>query len=635
MQGGIPDGEYDLDFSGLFRAGQNDIFGLKYGFKPDTIDGDFPSQLYMAKDDWFLVSNSKVSAKAVSSNYHNDEKIYFNGKRGQSMSPTVPSTSMSNQGSSGLNITESGSVPMVNELLFSFDSVSKSFQVNPFDGFVKMNKSREPKKIQEKISKIRKDTKKVGRSQLFIDSFLNKYDHTQSMAKKTPRSPIKMIDPIKVSAKESHNKPSYNMILSKISPMRRTTSAPHNALYPSLKSPSLSAPSPTSIIPSPTRSTPTSPYINSPRLNSPLINSPKLNPAYEDRQKPTTTHIIKPKTVSPSLPTVKPSYPAATREITPNGGTGVRKAQKSVLLRKAERAMGISSGAIYKPRKKEPTAPVAIKKPVLSNTATLKKTESKAVRLLPEREMKEARPEQTSFELVLTPPIAKYTSPLEKKSGESKIQDSLIGDEEFDNFADELEQEIVKESQECEVPAAPKPSNHLEKKKVKENEALNLPSKPDEEPIDNGDDSLMEFSDWDDTDAVGEVILQNGNDDNGISGFNLIIEDDPLKSKRENEKEMEMRRKEEQEEMIAFEKEIERRQQEKAQLAQEQRENPRKEKEPNQKLRPTKTTPTRKKSVAVENAVYPNSNDNDQELEAELNKAFDDIQFDEEMSEEE
>lgn len=46
MKDQIPDGEYDIDFSGVFAAHQSDVFGIRYGFIPDTIDKSFKSLLY-------------------------------------------------------------------------------------------------------------------------------------------------------------------------------------------------------------------------------------------------------------------------------------------------------------------------------------------------------------------------------------------------------------------------------------------------------------------------------------------------------------------------------------------------------------------------------------------------------------
>lgn len=637
MVNDIPDGEYDLDFSGLFRTKKDDIFGLKYGFKPDTIDDEHPSQLHIdSNNNWYLASKSKMSAKAVTPSHNEHEKIYFMGTSGHSIAASAMSASGSSLSASSM--IENMSISSINDLLLSFDSAGKKFHVNSIENFVKMTKSREPKRVHDLISKIRKTSSSTSQSP-FIDSFMLKVNQNQGSQKKAPKSPIRIIDPPPIASKQTNKKvqPGYNKLLSKISPVRRSTPIPTQSSATSARPQATAYKSPTPNLPSPTK------------LHS--------------GSSPTTA------SKRPPPPRLQNSPAPTSRPIgaTGNGGTGVRKPQKSLLLRKAERAVGINNGAINKPRR-EITPSIDVRKTLNTVNAVRKQPISKQhmVNLIPERKMKESRPEQTTFELVLTPPVANFpnlesptkSEPDSKYESEIKSPMSLVSDEDFENFADELELEMNEESEvgDAAMTSQEPVTTKRDSKVVSDSpESSVKQSTMDVDMADDDGDFDMDFSDWDDTDAVNEV-NPNTAGSKGISGFNLIIEDDPLKNIRDNEKELERRRQQELKEKMEFEREVERRQQEKklqekldakkSQQAQARKaiasrtagKTVASKTVPRQPTQTQNQTQQKLESVDMPTAkrnASTSSINQDRELEAELDKAFDDIQFDEDMSEEE
>lgn len=566
----IPDGEYNIDFSGLFRSQKGDFFGVKYSFKPDTIDEHQPSQLYIDDENWYLVSEAKASEKSVSTNF-NQDKVYFEGKCAQCNTLS----SVQNQATSGLNIIDNGSVSQINEVLLSFDPISKSFELNPFDGCVKLNKSREPRLIYNRISKIKKPMGNFKHT-LFLDSFLEKFNNQQM---RTIKSPIKLVDHIRANRKEA--KPSYNQILSKLSPVRRNAPTFPSIASPNLNSPTFSIPSPTISIPSPTRS----PHSSS-------SNSSKLTTSSSTYDKTTTN------SNSPTSSSTKPlSSNTSLRSKTaiPNGGTGTKKTQKSLLLRKAERAIGLNTTTNPKLKKSEHAPAPYIRKPVSKNPIVTKKKEIKNTHIVLEREMKEAKPDQTTFELVLLPP--------EPKSVEINVTQPAKTN--TDNAAKNIATKTI---------SKPEVEPNVENKDSTSYGMIDLPT---QEVKDFSDDFEMDFSDWDDNDVIGTTAFSP---DGLGSGFNLIIEDDPFKSKRELKEitktysTKETAQKQEKETTINMEESST---------------------QSNALNADVKSSTTANKSEEMKLSNSSNSAVNEQELEAELDRVFDDIQFDDEMSEEE
>lgn len=545
MEKWIPDGDYDVDFSGLFRANNSDFFGMKYGFKPDTIDETQPSQLYIEDEQWYLVTKSKAYGKSIAT-CSTPKDIYFEGKCTQSITPL----NLQNQETPGLSIVDQNSTAQGNELLLSFDSISKTFKANPIGRFVKMIKSREPEKIQSKISKLKKQ--QTMKASLFLDSFLERI----SKQHKVSKSPIKTTDHIKIQRKEAM--PSNNVVLNKLSPVRRNPPT-FPVASPNINSPTFSIPSPTASIPSPTRSPHSvskSALLPLTQKRSKMINS---NSANEIASKASTV-----------------STSPISRVITPNGGTGTKKTQKSLLLRKAERAIGLNNATTSRLKKVDKSPATTVRNSGHKTPIVKKKREQVGNDISVEREMKEAKSDQTAFELVLLPP---------EKSRENNGLNQPNKVDIKRNMTDVSDK---------------KTEIRLEEKEFK---TLNLPS---QDAKDISDDFEMDLSDWEDTDAIGasEIPPQLA------SGFSLIIEENPFQNKRDEKRFVQS---ENSGQKVSHKVEL-------------------RKVDPNVDV---KTLTTQKKSEEMKKSTSSTSVDNDQELDAELDRVFDDIKFDDEMSEEE
>jgi hypothetical protein len=667
MKTQIPDGEYDLDFSSLFSTLESDVFGLRYGFKPDTIDLAFPSLLYRDFPDnssnelnevsCYLVAESKINKRAITTDHNKDDHIYFEGRSKtstfQSRKPTLINTNSENKSNSSNNNS-------MCEFLLFYDDVSKSFKVNSFDGFIKMNKSREPEKISKIITKISKNipetptnsqpfTESLSSSNAYVDSLIKSFAKPTLSTLKKPKSPIKIINNLSNNEPISSTK-SYEKLLNGISPIRKTNS--NSQVNSSIK---LSS-----------------------NISKTLSPSPSPSPIPISVSLP-----LKTSSASPS-PILKVSRSGSTSS---NGGIGIRKQQKSLLLRKAERAVGINKGNNYKPKIKEPIPlSESTKKKtsqLLSNVnkdLELKEFKIKQLERDRGRQIKEAGLEKTAFELTLTPPptSSSIVNPVKKdndrikgkESKETKVKEvkesqstkhsninisraNSASPENQDLEKLESEMDIIDDnavvSEEDDKTIKFFPKNQTVKKEVNQ-----LKESNEFKSAENLDEDFdMNFSDWEDADAIDGPVLSDDNElTAGNSDFQLIIEDDPLKTKRENEKEMEERRLKEKEDTLKFKQELKRRetelklQQDQSKIKLKQAKNIKILKSTTPKTSKIKKSTTSSTKTAKTSSANTKKNTKpektkevdtelDKELDEELDKAFDDLLDEEDMSEEE
>ncbi|GAV26556.1 hypothetical protein PMKS-000010 [Pichia membranifaciens] len=436
-----------------------------------------------------------------------------------------------------------------------------------------MNKSREPEVVSGKINKIAHRQTKLSNA-------------SPPAAAVTSPMTNSYIDSLITSfASESSSKPGLGSFKRTTSPVRSANMTPSEVGIAKSYGKSISGISPVR------RHVPNSP-IGSP-TKSAFQPSKALSPVLVSAPLPTLAKPQSPLRVSsspsPVLQTAKKNGSTPT-----NGGTGTRKTQRSLLLRKAERAVGINKGRIYKPKLKEP-APK--EKEIFSNAvdASHKTSESTGLRIR-QRELKEARPDQAAFELVLTPPPSlppkKEVSPQRpvKKVARvigkdvkkvTKIEPTPLGkknlvvsddDLDLDSFAEELESEMNIASATEGVDVKPTTSTAAKTARDQKSEAksttpnlrvegdpkANSPSPPlppsqslklENSPVivtdqstdkaaDAFDDDFnIEFSDWEDADAIDGPVLSDENElTAGNNEFQLIIEDEPLKSKEMKER---------------------------------------------------------------------------------------------------
>lgn len=704
MAKNIADGEYDLDFSGLFSTVQSDVFGIRYGFKPDTIDEAFPSFLYRdiggstrqtsptrSRENGmieltqpnmevpvYLVCESKENAKAITTNLSKDDHIYFEGRsRPNTSTHQIPATPMSISTaptSSFASVVASENsnqhLSSMSEFLLCYDDVSKSFKVDFFNGFIKMNKSREPDVVSGKINKLARrqpsnsqnaSTSPSTRS--YIESLIASFGNSTG-GRLNAGSSNRRTSPMRQANTTQNDtgiiKP-YGKSISGISPVRR------NVSNSPLESPTKSAFQPSKTL-------------------SPLPVSAPL---------PTQMKPPSPLRVSSSP---SPILKTAKNGSTPtNGGTGTRKTQRSLLLRKAERAVGIKKSRVYKPKLKDSTLK---EKELLPSaiSAPPKPVESTGLRIR-QRELKEARPEQAEFELVLNPPapaptptvvspakkatkltqkekkqeaelmvtkktvnkaISKAKSKLPTKSTPQTQTKVSLSDEDLDSFAEELVSELDTATEDANSKSDRSPELAAEKKNTIASKPL-VPKeteKPRTQTNDAFDDDFnIEFSDWEDADAVDGPVISDENElTAGNSEFQLIIEDDPLKSK-----EMKERKKLQQEGASAKLNGSDEPRQTQTQTHAQNLTDPAKAKNTTKttttvtknsvsassatpkksvKTKATAATKTKKKTGTPQKGKHggsaPHLDDEiDRELDAELDKAFDDLLDEEDMSEEE
>lgn len=716
----IPDGEYELDFSGLFSSLKSDVFGIKYGFKQDSVDLDVPSVMYKDHGELhgqanttdipcYLVAESKVNERAITTNIGKDDHVYFEGRCKASPlhdTPRPMAHSASHHGPNG-----DPTPPAMAEYLMCYDDVSKCFKIDTFDGFIRMNKSREPGKVSEKISKMKRAArdgpkKKEQRDAApsYVDILLSSLSKCNPpTSKKAVQSPVSStFDLAPNHARDEGKSTPYGKLLNDISPVRKSKAL-------------LSRPLEKTLSPATTLSAATT---LSPPSHSPS-RSPVRSPTHSPGLPPAVSNIPSPRSAAPisrssPLPTVKPPVPSS------NGGMGFRKTQKSLLLRKAERAIGINKGSGYKPKVREPSSLSKVPKNVADQVvdsldAKLHETKGLRIRKQTEkRELKEARPDQTSFELNLVPPVdinpvGKRTmpqSPTEKRAPQPAkdtkvdkrdptVEESILSDEDLENFTEEIESEMEavkpkksKGAVKKEIPKAEKDMqkrektsdqsgkrqedtiltpeekdiSHLDQLDIGDgNETVVFPKKrvnsklsdnadsPKEsrrESVEHDnplqdDDSQIEFSDWEDADAIDGPVLSDDNElTNGNSDFNLIIEDDPFKFKRENEKEMQERRKREKEEEIRFEQELQRRERDLKSKAAKPAKRGKSAKTSSKKSSAATVLPNNDKIQPVGAKHKPEKHEPqdielDKELDEELDRAFDDLLDEEDMSEEE
>ncbi|OWB69601.1 hypothetical protein B5S30_g5021 [[Candida] boidinii] len=181
----IPDGEYEIDMSSLFAPLQSsDVFGVRFGFKPDTIDEQFPSILLREKssDNFVLQTESKENPKAIINNnsIHNNKtginQILFDGKL-QSNAFALNSTVANNNNSNTQQILNSDNLILLDEnsdipsllsgkqqkseFVLIYDNISNEFKMETFNGIIKMSKSREPNILNNKFNDLLNDYRKL------------------------------------------------------------------------------------------------------------------------------------------------------------------------------------------------------------------------------------------------------------------------------------------------------------------------------------------------------------------------------------------------------------------------------------------------------------------------------------------
>ncbi|ESX02051.1 hypothetical protein HPODL_04811 [Ogataea parapolymorpha DL-1] len=113
----IPDGEYDLRVGqALGDADLRRFFGIRYTFRPDTLDSSGESTLLNYNDEYILESSAKDGVS----------KLFFEGKRppaGHGHSDHV----------------------------LIYNETAGEFSLERLDSVVKMSKSREPEKLQQRM----------------------------------------------------------------------------------------------------------------------------------------------------------------------------------------------------------------------------------------------------------------------------------------------------------------------------------------------------------------------------------------------------------------------------------------------------------------------------------------------------
>lgn len=606
----IPDGEYDVDMSDLFTTQKDHVFGLRFGFKPDTIDESYASYIYTELDsngvgntgngndindsntvNHYLMTESKENAKAVTTNLNKLNQIFFEGK-----SQSVNVSSFSN-----VNATSTS------EFLLSFDTVSNSFKMSEFDGFIKMNKSRDPESINHKILELNKtvsdDSEGFVDPNTLVDSLLKNLTASATPDPKVKQNPVP-------------NK-SYIQSISGISPVRKSSA---------FNTPSI---------------TPTATPITSPRTTS-IPNSPSIHKSSVD----TTTSSLSKTSVTmnnsintPSTVISSSNNSRQTSPVKPNGGTGLKKNGKSSLLRKAERSLGIksssssTSSSISKINKNKANS-LKIDKQPINKVQDKLKSPLKVV-----NSMKKTKSDNIAFELNLVPPpslppnsakganpaptSAKLNGQTGKGKGNGKVKDKgkdintavdgsgakinrkntkveTLKDEnmDIDNIGEydllkelESEMDVMNVEDDCvmnidsgkslkknanadqdkdkesikvenNIPETQKTKagNEIKNDKIKENGSGNSNNGGNDQGQDQIQDQDEEFeidlSDWDDAEHEGQLISDIDNDTLTNGDFQLIIEDDPTKTKLENQTEMEKQREKERMEELEFDKKL-------------------------------------------------------------------------------
>ncbi|ANZ74412.1 BA75_00907T0 [Komagataella pastoris] len=115
----IPDGEYDLDISSLLCDDSVNL-GVRYNFKPDSIDMDYPLELVQGSSNYILKAESDPNVRK--------EPLVFEGTLGKT-----------NQ----------------HDYLLIYDDITKRFQMDRFNGVLRMNKSRAPDRLLKKFEELK------------------------------------------------------------------------------------------------------------------------------------------------------------------------------------------------------------------------------------------------------------------------------------------------------------------------------------------------------------------------------------------------------------------------------------------------------------------------------------------------
>lgn len=724
----VPDGEYDVDFSGLFSKDSN-IFGIKFGFKPDTIDESYPSYLYKDSEinvdqnsdksksfdfelPCYLVSESKENSKAITTNHNKDDHLYFEGRSKFNFSKPLNSSKIS---SPKMDSSNNDEMNPLSEFLLSFDDVSKTFKIDYFNGFIKMNKSRELELVSSKIEKCKKYTDKSfsENSQSYIDSIISLYSTLNSKLNLNCNLNMNSLkkssnNNFSSSVLSNDKTKSYGKSISGISPVKK--SSVHSPLQSPTRitgslSPSLSIAS---------NSSSSSLAATVPSIKSVSTETSKISPSLLTSQPIQLAHKTQIPIIKPSSPLKNSSTDNKLRPV--NGGTGLKKTHKSLLLRKAERSIGINNNNSYrisKPKLKDNGNSLNNNNNNnnLNNSKSdnvndinhlnlTKRRESLGLRIR-QREIKEARPDQTEFELVLTPPplnispnindkvpnmTNKISNSVKKENTRiSKIKVNKISEEKENNTTlkpalknnninskiDKGEKQRNKISEESEgnlnhddyddeedktIKIKPlKLSNHYNKNTDNNIDNSKLNKNTEDNQISNisNEDFNLEFSDWEDADAIDGPVLSDETElTAGPNDFQVIIEDDPFKNKRENE--MKMREEKKKEKLINNSHKDSNELNKKSKLKTKSNEKSTEKLKnfnettkiikDNTKPKITKITKTSNKTIKnskmtknskdEKNAIHEDD-EIDRELDAELNKAFDDMLDEEDMSEEE
>ncbi|ODV86487.1 hypothetical protein CANARDRAFT_27685 [[Candida] arabinofermentans NRRL YB-2248] len=501
----IPDGEYELDMSSLFSSNAiSDVFGIRYGFRPDMIDSSFPSLMVKetnSADSYILKTESKLNPKALSGSQISSSgfnQVFFEGKMPPTIQqPTsshsisnilqhgapVPSTSPSISGSTTpSSLISQNATTNHSEYIMIYNDVTKKFKVEKFQGVIKMSKSREPYKVNQRITDLQERYSKL---------------HNEESANNTNSSIIDFL------LKSSSANLSVNELVSPIKIGKR-------------------------------KLTP---------LNTPL-GTPVLLPtsAFNEHATTATTPILS--TAASATTKLKQSsstsssLPANSRSI---AKSSVTKPKKSKLLKAAERQVSrnkikaVVPGLVVPRTASAPTTPNIV---VSSNGVSKPKMAPKS-------------------RVIKTAPLVNDSDIEEIKL--SPVQQSeaatSMSDEDLDNFADELEKEWESENnadQDGDVKMnhaddshgskALKNGHSTDSKSISKPKSIvevmqddrQSPAPTNTADEDDEEEWDLNLSDWEDDDAAvsssvppSKENLSNGEVNNEESQFQLIVEDVP------------------------------------------------------------------------------------------------------------
>ncbi|CDK25409.1 unnamed protein product [Kuraishia capsulata CBS 1993] len=204
----IPDGEYEIDISSLLFAQRIENFGIRYGFRPDSIDQSMP--LDLVKDtlddpiNSFKGEGSYILRAHVDSKHskNNGKYVFFDGVLGSAHKGTPHSSTPNSPAIGGSTATPS------TEFLLLYDNNAKDFKLEPSGGVLKMNKSRNPEKLSKKFSKLKTQAK--SRMGVSTPSLSTQFElkTSPSRTKKLKSSSMMETSDVNAKTKTNHHKTS-------------------------------------------------------------------------------------------------------------------------------------------------------------------------------------------------------------------------------------------------------------------------------------------------------------------------------------------------------------------------------------------------------------------------------------------